>query len=97
MISRDEVLNLAALARLKLTDAEVGALQQDISSILDYVGQVNAIEGESLDLKPPLRNILRNDTVRGAEDPLSRKEEVLRDAFPSRQGGHNVVRKIIEK
>ena len=97
MISREEVLQLAELARLKLTDTDVVALQKDISSILDYIGQVSAIpvgkEGE----RPPQRNIMRNDGPRAAGDILSGKEESLRGAFPKREGDFNVVRKIIQK
>ena len=44
MISKEEVLQLAELARLKLQEREVESLQKDISSILDYVGQVSAVE-----------------------------------------------------
>ena len=43
MISREEVLQLALLARLKLDDKEVAGLQKDISGILEYVGQISAI------------------------------------------------------
>ena len=97
MISKEEVLNLAALARLKLSDAEVEALGKDISDILEYVGQVNSIEGAAQDKKPPLRNVMREDRGREPADPLSGKEEALRSAFPTREGDYNSVRKIIEK
>jgi len=36
MISKDEVLKIARLARLELSDAEVEKMQKDLSSILDY-------------------------------------------------------------
>jgi hypothetical protein len=40
---------------------------------------------------------MRKDTPRAAADPLAGKEESLRAAFPKREGGFNVVRKIIQK
>ncbi len=36
MISKEEVLKIAKLARLELTEAEVGKMQKDMSAILDY-------------------------------------------------------------
>jgi aspartyl/glutamyl-tRNA(Asn/Gln) amidotransferase C subunit len=43
MISREEIQNLAELSRLKLSDKEAEDLQKDFDSILEYVGQVQAV------------------------------------------------------
>jgi len=94
MISREEILNLAELARLKLTDAEVASLQKDISSILEYVGQVSAVPTqEGAEEKPPVRTVMREDVPAPV---LGRREDLL-NAFPTREGNYNVVRKIIDK
>lgn len=104
MISKEEVQNLAELARLKLSDAETASLQKDISNILEYVGQVNAVssqQGETLlsdnRVSPLIRNVMREDLPRSSADVLAGKEESLRAAFPKREGQYNVVRKIIQK
>lgn len=102
MLSPKEVQDLANLARLKLNEAEVASLQKDISSILEYVGQVSAIEqGDTLlnnSKESPLqRNVMREDTPREALHPLGGKEKSVRAAFPTREGDYNVVRKIIQK
>ena len=97
MISREEVLNLAQLARLKLSDQEVEGLQKDISSILDYVGQVSSVELSKNKEVPLVHNVMRADSPRDVADQLTGKEESLRAAFPTREGGYNVVRKIIQK
>lgn len=36
MISKEEVEHIAKLARLELTEKEVGKMQKDLSAILDY-------------------------------------------------------------
>ena len=97
MISKDEVLNLAVLARLSLSDEEVASLQKDISSILDYVGQVSEVALGSAKDVPPVHNVMRADEPRGEADPLAGKELAVRAAFPTREGDYNVVRKIIQK
>ena len=97
MISKKEVEALAELARLTLKKGEAEALGKDISSILEYVGQVSAFSGNAAQTSAVVRNVLRDDTPRTDEDPFSGKREALVDAFPRREGDYNVVRKIIEK
>lgn len=96
MISKEEIKNLAELARLELSDAETAGLQKDISNILDYVGQVAASAGDAAADAPRNRNVMRDDIPRTG-GVLIGKEETLRAAFPKREGDYNVVRKIIQK
>lgn len=101
MILKEEIEQLAQLVRLKLNDAEVTALQKDISAILEYVETVSAVEipqGSALRDKdePWLKNVMREDTPRGS-DALSGKRGQLLAALPKREGDYALVRKIIEK
>lgn len=98
MISLDDIRNLAGLARLKLSPAEEEALQKDISNILDYVGQISAVPMPDKKEDPGLwHNVMREDMVRDAADPLANREQAVQAAFPKEEGGYNVVRKIIQK
>ena len=103
MISKEEVQNLAELARLQLSDDEVVTLQKDISKILDYVGQVDAVQGGtslSKSEEPPFtfnHNVMREDVPRVADDLMAGKRESLLKALPKREGDYTVVRKIIQK
>lgn len=98
MISLEDIRNLATLARLKLTPKEEESLQKDISSILDYVGQVSAVPMPERKEDAGLwHNVMREDAVRSAGDPLWAKEAQIVEAFPKQEGGYNVVRKIIQK
>lgn len=97
MISKEEIQGLAELARLKLSEGEVASLQKDVSSILDYVGQIAAVPAHEQNTTPLHRNQTRADTPRTEADMLYGKEEALRAAFPKEERGYNVVRKIIQK
>ncbi len=97
MISREEVLKLAELSRLQVSDEEVASLQKDISSILDYVGQVSAVEAGKTKEVPQNHNVMRDDVPYQAGAMLLGKREALLKAFPVRENGYNVVRKIIQK
>ncbi|MDX6477346.1 MAG: aspartyl-tRNA(Asn)/glutamyl-tRNA(Gln) amidotransferase subunit, partial [Gaiellaceae bacterium] len=43
-ISRDEVLHVARLARLQLTDEEVGRFQEQLSEIIDAISKVSELD-----------------------------------------------------
>lgn len=97
MISREDILNLATLARLKVADSEVEALRNDIGSILTYVGQVANVEGAKEKAAGLNRNVLREDVPYAEGAMLLGKRESLLKAFPQSERSFNVVRKIIEK
>lgn len=97
MISRETIEGLASLARLELSVQELDSLQKDISSILEYVGQVSAVDTSAVQEVPLVHNVMRSDALRGESDLLAGKEEVVRAAFPERQGDYNAVRKILQK
>jgi len=59
-----EVEHIASLARLNLTDAEVARFREQLSAILDYVAQLQALD--TSDIPPtssvlPPRSVLRQD------------------------------------
>lgn len=65
-ISRTDVLHLAQLSSLKLTDAEIDGLQIDISNILGYVeqlGKLNTVGVEPTYQVTGLSNVWRPDAV----------------------------------
>ena len=44
MIDRDEVLHVARLARLILSEEEVAAMQRDLTSILDHIEKIGELD-----------------------------------------------------
>ncbi len=97
MISKEEIEKLAELSRIELREGEVEALQKDISSILDYVGQISALEGNVATDVPLNHNVMREDVPYTSTSPLLTSREALVKAFPRQENGYNVVRKIIQK
>jgi len=65
-LTREEVLNLARLARLHLSDDEIESFQNDISAILDYVDELKGVDLGNINNKKKitgLKNIMRKDEV----------------------------------
>jgi aspartyl-tRNA(Asn)/glutamyl-tRNA(Gln) amidotransferase subunit C len=66
MIDRDQVLHVARLARLSLTDEETERMANELSGILEHVEAIGELD---LDGVPPtthviaLENVLRPDVV----------------------------------
>jgi aspartyl-tRNA(Asn)/glutamyl-tRNA(Gln) amidotransferase subunit C len=97
MISKEEIQKLAELSRIELREGEVEALQKDISNILDYVGQISALEGNVVNDIAANHNVMRDDVAYTKDSPLYSAREAIVAAFPEEKNGYNVVRKIIQK
>lgn len=81
-ITRDDVLHLAQLSSLQLSEAEIDGLQTDISNILGYVEQLGELDTSSVEPTyqvTGLKNVWRDDTVINygvsREDLLARAPE----------------------
>ena len=71
MIEREQVLHVAKLSRLKLSDEEVTRLEGELSSILDHVDRLAEIDIEGVEPTShvvPLENVLREDEPRPSLD-----------------------------
>jgi len=65
-LSREEVLKLARLARLELSDGEADSFRKELSDILQYVALLN--DADVAGLEPTtqvtgLKNVMRQDEV----------------------------------
>lgn len=93
-ITKDDVLKIAQLSRLKLTDDEVVKYQKELEAILHYVEKLQAADTEGL--LPTyqvtgLTNVLRADEV---IDYGTTKASLLKNA-PSAEDGHFKVKRMV--
>lgn len=94
-LTREEVIKISQLARIELTEAEVKKLQVELSSILDYIDQLNEIDTTDVAATAQvtgLENQLRPDVV---TDVYSR-EDMLDSAIDQAEG-HVVVKSVFNK
>ena len=85
-ISKEEVLHVARLARLELTDEEVGKFQEQLSDILEAVSKVSQLDLADV---PPTAHPLEIANA-GAEDEPHEcltLDEVFANA-PDREDDH---------
>jgi len=89
MIDRDQVLHVARLARLRLTDQEIDRMAGELSKILGWVEQMNELDLDGVEPTShvvELQNVLRKDVPR---DCLPR-ERALEQAPDVAGGGFRV-------
>jgi aspartyl-tRNA(Asn)/glutamyl-tRNA(Gln) amidotransferase subunit C len=66
-LTREDVLKLAKLARLSLTDEEVEEFRHELSDILGYVQQLQDLDVTGLEPTTQvsgLKNVMRDDVIR---------------------------------
>ena len=93
-LTRDDVLNLANLSRLKLSEEEIQRYQSELSEILDYVEMLNKVDTRGLEPTyqvTGLKNITRPDEVKAYPANL---EGLLKNA-PAIQDGQFKVKKVL--
>jgi len=65
-ITRDDVLHLAQLSSLELSDSEITGLQADLGNILTYINKLSELDTKNVEPTyqvTGLQNVWRDDTV----------------------------------
>ena len=89
MLDRSEVLHVARLARLRLTDEEVERMSRELSKVLDHIEKISELDLEGV---PPTSHVvdvpggLRADEPRPCLSP----EEALASAPAVAEGAFEV-------
>ena len=95
-MKKEEILHLASLARIRLTEEEITDLETELPKILDYVGVVSEIAGEDADAAPQVGahyNVFRKDEI--TNEPGSLTEEALAE-MPDTKDSFLKVKKILQ-
>jgi aspartyl-tRNA(Asn)/glutamyl-tRNA(Gln) amidotransferase subunit C len=66
MIDREQVLHIARLARLRLTEDEVGKMSSELSGILDHVETMGELDLEGVE---PTTHVVALENVTRADEP----------------------------
>jgi aspartyl-tRNA(Asn)/glutamyl-tRNA(Gln) amidotransferase subunit C len=97
-ISREDVLKVAALANLELTDAEVDAYRGQLDDILSYIDKLNEVDTSGVEPMTQVAAAANEDSAL-RDDLLVRADiitEVLQGA-PDTSGSYFRVPRVIEK
>jgi len=93
MISKEEVKHIAKLARLGLTETEIGKFQKELSLILDYIEKLKELDVS--DVKPTSHSIeMENITRKDEPRPEKERAGTLLESAPETKNGYIKVKSI---
>jgi aspartyl-tRNA(Asn)/glutamyl-tRNA(Gln) amidotransferase subunit C len=90
VLSRDQVLHVARLARLELTEEEIERFGGELSKVLDYIETIEQL-GDLADV-PPTSHVVEVENVLRADEPRPSLplETALESAPDAALGGFRV-------
>jgi aspartyl-tRNA(Asn)/glutamyl-tRNA(Gln) amidotransferase subunit C len=94
-ITREDVLHVARLARLELTDEEAERFTGQLATVLTHAAAIRALDTDGVPPSAhplPVSNVFRDDEAR----PSLARSEVLAEA-PDAEGGYFRVPRILNE
>ena len=94
-VNHDEILKIASLAKLHLSDEEISLYTDQINEILEYMNQLDELDTEDIE---PLSHVLDqiNMTRKDEQTPSLTREEALKNA-PKSDDDYFIVPNVIDK
>ena len=93
-ISREDIEKVAVLARIRVDDEQVSALEEDLGNILDLVDQLAAADTDSVEpMAHPLNAVQR---LRADEVTETNQREAFQAIAPATENGLYLVPRVIE-
>lgn len=93
-ISREDIEKVAVLARIKVDDEQVSALEKDLGNILDLVDQLAAADTDAVEpMAHPLDAVQR---LRADEVTETNQREAFQATAPATEDGLYLVPRVIE-
>ncbi|MCR8913631.1 Asp-tRNA(Asn)/Glu-tRNA(Gln) amidotransferase subunit GatC [Marinobacter panjinensis] len=93
-ISREDIEKVAVLARIRVDDGQVSALEKDLGNILDLVDQLSVADTDSVEpMAHPLNAVQR---LRPDEVTETNQREAFQAIAPATENGLYLVPRVIE-
>lgn len=96
MLSREEVLKIAELAKIELGEAEIEKFRKDLSAILDFVGELGEVTGDFAvgSQIMGLERVEREDKERGL---VEEKGQTLTEPAPQKRDDFVAVPEVFKE
>ena len=93
-LSKEDVLNIANLARLQIEEGELDRYKQDLSRILEFVEQMNQADVDNIEPMAHPQDMMQ--PLRADNVAESNQREKFQQIAPATQDGLYLVPKVIE-
>lgn len=93
MLSKEEVIKLASLARIELSEVDIEKYRKDLSSVLDYVDALKEVDTDGLEIVSSVTGL---ENVERRDEPVSieYQEKIMHNA-PERKDDFYKVKSIL--
>ncbi len=94
-ISQEEIKNIALLSRLEVKEEHIAHVEKELSDILTYVAELNALELDGVEPMAhavPLQNVFREDETK----PSLNHDLALSNA-PEAEDGYFKVPRVVQE
>ncbi len=94
-ISKEEIIHIAKLASLNLTDSEIEKYTEDMKGILDFANTVNAVNTDNLNETIGIGNrcnVFRKDEIKEFKD-----NDLLLENAPSKDQNMFKIPKVVDR
>ena len=85
MVSKEELINLATLAKLDISDQDVDKLLADMEKIIEFANQINSasVSDVEFDSINNLQNVYREDVVSRSypQEDILKNAKTVEDGF----------------
>lgn len=95
MLAKDEIKNIAKLARIGIEEKELESYQKDLSAVLDYFKELEELDTKNVESIGHITgrdNVSRKDERREASE--EERENILKNA-PERKGNYVKVKSVL--
>lgn len=89
MLTPEEVRKIASLSRIELGDGEVEKFQKDLSSVLEYVEELQKVDTEGLEIVSSVTGL---ENIERADEAvlIDYQEDIMANAPESKDGYYKV-------
>lgn len=94
-ISQEEIKNIALLSRLEVKEEHMAHVEKELSDILTYVAELNALELDGVEPMAhavPLQNVFREDEIKPSLD-----HELALSNAPEAEAGYFKVPRVVQE
>lgn len=96
-LSREDILKLARLSRLQLSEGEIASYQNELSAILEYVAQLDAVDVTGLQPTYQVTGLTSQDENATRDDEVLKQvaQDELFKNLPAVEDDHIKVKRMI--
>ncbi len=77
MLTREEVLKIAKLAKIRLSEEEIVKYQKDLSGILDWIGVLNELDTENVETTSQVTGLVNVWRTGDQISPFGKEKELV--------------------